>query len=431
MKLSKYALIFNDGNKTILFHLTSERIFVLNPELSKLFHQNEINEIKNIHPTFYEQLEKNGIIVEDDYDETKALIDKWHTIDNDPTHFGIIINPTLNCNLRCWYCYEEHKVLSNMNNDTLQSIKKLIDNKLSTGVVKSLNVSFFGGEPLLSFNNIVYPLLTYASELCKEKDVRLSSNFTTNGVLLNQKMLSELKEIEMYRKPTFQITFDGNEEYHNKIRYDSQHQPTYNIILSNVIAATKMGFQTFVRFNYSADNILSFLDVLEDFNAINNLPKDLVRFNFQQVWQDKSNRTEILEQMLKIKKAFKDDGYQVDCDDIHHRHVCYADGCNHIVINYNGDIFKCTARDFKHEICEGHLTSEGFIEYNERYHHRMSTKYCNKACLACSILPICNGGCSQNKMEQNDFVHCYKNMDETSKKDYVVNRMKEIISQYK
>ena len=28
--------------------------------------------------------------------------------------FGIIVNPTLRCNLRCWYCYEKHDHLTDM-----------------------------------------------------------------------------------------------------------------------------------------------------------------------------------------------------------------------------------------------------------------------------------------------------------------------------
>lgn len=103
--------------------------------------------------------------------------------------------------------------------------------------------------------------------------------------------------------------------------------------------------------------------------------------------------------MQKIRNNFEAAGFDVGSDDVHFHHVCYADSPRHAVINYNGDVFKCTARDFATESREGRLNNEGRIEWNEKFFQRMAIKYSNEACRNCVILPICNGSCTQNKIE--------------------------------
>lgn len=45
---------------------------------------------------------------------------------------------------------------------------------------------------------------------------------------------------------------------------------------------------------------------------------------------------------------------------------CYGDHANHFIVNYNGDLYKCSARDFTKENREGVLTSDGDLEWNEK-----------------------------------------------------------------
>ncbi|HOH74428.1 MAG TPA: hypothetical protein PKW38_01450, partial [Paludibacteraceae bacterium] len=47
------------------------------------------------------------------------------------------------------------------------------------------------------------------------------------------------------------------------------------------------------------------------------------------------------------------------------RESCYGDKKNQATINFNGDVYKCTARDFKPENREGVLMDDGTIEWND------------------------------------------------------------------
>ena len=131
--------------------------------------------------------------------------------------------------------------------------------------------------------------------------------------------------------------------------------------------------------------------------------------------------------MQKIRNNFEAAGFDVGSDDVHFHHVCYADSPRHAVINYNGDVFKCTARDFATESREGRLNNEGRIEWNEKFFQRMAIKYSNEACRNCVILPICNGRCTQNKIEAGLKNTCFLSMTEDAKQDYLKARVNEII----
>ncbi len=432
MRFSKFVFTYPDGKRTLLFNAAGERLFVLTPDLAELLarYANHPEELQAVHPSFYEQLVATRSLVPDDFDEAEALVDEWKATDRDSTHFGIIVNPTLNCNLRCWYCYENHAAGSVISESTRDAILKFIETKASEPQLRNLNVSFFGGEPLLSFDKAVLPLLRFASDVCAANDVRLFSNFTTNAVLLTEEVLSALNAIPMAKLPTFQITFDGNRNWHDNVRFGLNRKPTYDVIFLHVRQALQAGNEVFVRFNYTRDNILTFLDVLEDFktHGLSDYT-EILSVKFEHVWQDAPNRESVKDNLFKVRDAFKAAGFRVGTDNIHYRHVCYADSPNHMVINYNGDIFKCTARDFRSAEREGILHEDGHVELNDVFNRRMQVRFDNPACLACRILPLCNGGCSQSKLETSSRTECYRHMSDEDKETYVKARLEEIMNQ--
>lgn len=432
MRLSKYTSLFQYGTEMIVFNMVKELLLILDASLTNLFMKNikGLELLKNQHPSFFEQLENSQFIVPDNCDEAASLLNSWKAEDEDGSHFGMIINPTLNCNLRCWYCYEEHKPSAKMTDETKNSIIELIREKVSHPELKVLNVSFFGGEPLLSFKNVVMPILGFASKECQERNIKLYSNFTTNGVLLNEETLQTLNSMVFEKLPTFQITIDGNEEWHNRTRVGVNAHHTYSIILNNILLALQKGNEVHIRFNYTYDNILTFYDVLDDFVELglnNYAQKAFVKF--EHVWQDKENLSQARSLLSKVRGAFIEAGFNTDVDEVHYRHVCYADSSNHVVVNYDGNIYKCTARDFTPEKREGVLTENGKILFNERYRVRMQLRYGNPSCAKCKILPLCNGGCSQTKVEAVSHNTCYKHLDEKQKDAYVKARVNEILRQ--
>lgn len=423
-RLSKYTHLLEARERYFIFNIANGIVVALNPRLYSLIeeHCDDPEMLRNIHPALFENMINAGMLIEDDTDEAAELISRFEEVDNDPSQFGIIVNPTLDCNLRCWYCYEKHRGGSMMKPEVIESIKKLIDAKVADTRLTKLSLSFFGGEPLLGWSKVVIPLLGYAVKVCRNRSIHFDTGFTTNGVLLSEQKFNELSDLGL-NNTSFQISFDGNRVFHDSSRIGISKQPTYDKIMRNVALGASRGFIMNLRFNYTPETIDSFVDILSEFEQLPEESKRHIICNFQQVWQTGGDGGTTRNKAVKLVEAFKASGFAATSDTLYHRHVCYADNSNNIVVNYNGDLYKCTAREFDSATREGVLHGDGNVEWNERYNNRMKVRYAVRACRECSIMPICNGGCSQNKLERNDIHNCPYRRSESEKRHMIIGAL--------
>lgn len=422
MKQSKYNCILQDNTGMVIYNAATDQLVALTPQLANIFNEGKAapEKIKAQHAELYDHLLQKGIFVCDDADETEAYIRKREEYERSSGEYTITINPTLACNMSCWYCYESHKNMPAMSADVKQSVLLLIDKLLADNKLKKLNLSFFGGEPLLYFDKVVVDIINHAKMQCKAFDAKLSIHFTTNAYLLTDNVLKQLEGLDV----SFQITIDGGKQVHDSVRKTKGGEPTYARIVEHIHQTLSHGFPVGVRFNYTAKSIPSFIDVVKDFLHLQQEQKQLVNFTFQRVWQDNEGDASQVEQQVEhIERAFEQAGLFVNNAKSYIVPYCYADGVNTAVVNYNGDLFKCTARDFAPKSKEGTLAADGTLRWNERLRKRMSIRHGSDTCLQCRIYPICHGGCSQMKLEAPDGISsCPKGYDEDKIKKIMEGR---------
>ena len=412
MKQSKYNCILQDDTGMVIYNAATDQLVALTPQLANIFNEGKAapEKIKAQHAELYDHLLQKGIFVCDEADETEAYIRKREEYERSSGEYTITINPTLACNMSCWYCYESHKNMPAMSADVKQSVLLLIDKLLADNKLKKLNLSFFGGEPLLYFDKVVVDIINHAKMQCKAFDAKLSIHFTTNAYLLTDNVLKHLEGLDV----SFQITLDGGKQVHDSVRKTKGGEPTYARIVEHIHQTLSRGFSVGVRFNYTAKSIPSFIDVVKDFSHLQQEQKQLVNFTFQRVWQDnEGDADQVGQQVEHIERAFEQAGLFVNNAKSYIVPYCYADGVNTAVVNYNGDLFKCTARDFAPKSKEGTLAADGTLRWNERLRKRMSIRHGSDTCLQCRIYPICHGGCSQMKLEAPDGISsCPKGYDD-------------------
>lgn len=309
------------------------------------------------------------------------------------------LNTSLDCNLCCWYCYETHAKKTNMSLELVKNILLHLEIKSQADPFKILELSFFGGEPLLNYKAIK-ALLEGVKMLSKRFDFDIHLTFVTNGTLINQKYVELLKEF----KVRFQITIDGNKDTHNNTRkYKSKLLGTdsYGRIMDNLklLNEQEAEFYFIVRVNYETDTLKSISKLMADLEF---LDKRRTALSLHRVWQHKATEEDSA-LLIDAINYINSMGFVVSTFPLAtNLENCYADNYNQAIINYDGNVYKCTARDFSSEQPSGKLNSLGLIEWNAPLLLDRLALDIPQKCKDCLLLPSCTGICSQKKVEAKD-----------------------------
>ena len=404
-RLSKYNCFLRIKDAVVGVNLCNKTLFSISldkyEQLEKYKSSLEILEEEN--PILFSAMYKLGIIEEVSVNFSNMLLMKNRaTIFDNKYH--LVINPTLNCNFSCWYCYESHNK-SIMEKSTMQAIIKFIEYIVKDLHIKYLHIEWFGGEPLLCFENRMKPISIEAKRICSENNAYFDSGITTNGFFIKKEMMPFFKE---HNFKNFQITLDGKRDTHNLVRVHNGTQNSYDKIVQNICLVASESIDVSMRINYTHDSIDDCVEIIDS------IPVELrekISVGLVQVWQDKRIQEVSFEKFNKIYEIFKQNGFRVNTNIFNCKSfICYADLYNEAVINYDGKVFKCTTNDFGKDKEEGILTDEGRIIWDEvKLSKRLSrATFDNKNCIQCKYLPICSGRCSEQVFirEENIMSNC-------------------------
>lgn len=390
MKFSRYIQFIKheDFDKEILFAYRQIEALVLDKTLAEGIKTN-INtpdNLNKIHSELYDELVKKQIIIPTECDETALCLSEIaKKLSSDET-IRLTINPTMDCNLRCWYCYEKHEIGSEMNASMIYQVCDYIERITKSNSMKHLILSFFGGEPLLKYYKVIRPIIVSACEACNKNRKSIMVNFTSNGVCLSKTITDDLSKI--INNISIQVAFDGGKSQHDNIKKFRNGNGTYNTVLYNLKYAIQKGFFVTIRCNYTAQNLLSFIELVNDFSDFHNYKN--LKFSFHRVWQEEDSDV-LTSKMLEFKSIMRN--YKISSNLNSYAVVnispCYADYSNSLVINYNGDVYKCTARNFNKENKIGRLHN-GTIIFDEHQIYNSIPRLYYQDCKECRLLPICN-----------------------------------------
>jgi len=162
-----------------------------------------------------------------------------------PLITSIFLNVTQKCNLKCKYCFID-QYAKEMSYDTAKrAVDFIIENSKIQGDIPSIN--FFGGEPMLKWDEIIVPLTKYIRKQCNNN---FQLSMTTNGTLLNEERLQFIKDNNI----GIMISIDGDKPTQDLNRPLHNGKSSFDLIINNIPKALKLNPNMTFRMTLDHDN---------------------------------------------------------------------------------------------------------------------------------------------------------------------------------
>ncbi len=145
---------------------------------------------------------------------------------------NVTLNITDDCNLDCRYC-PQTRGKCYMSEET---VKKTLDFFYPFMDEETAILNFYGGEPLMAFERVVYAV-EYMEALNKREGKNIKYSLTTNGILLNE------THLDLFRKHRFalMLSFDGLA--HDFTRKEGTYRRMVDLI-KKIVAQPEIEFTT-------------------------------------------------------------------------------------------------------------------------------------------------------------------------------------------
>lgn len=325
---------------------------------------------------------------------------------NKKSRISLYLLISQSCNMKCIYCLMSDK---NYRTDSYMSYEvaiKSIDR--FTDLVKkngTLQIVFFGGEPMLNFDLALKVIDYCENKLKQESLIKYHYHFTTNLSFLPKNFFNKIKHV----KCSFLIDIDGFELEHNKCRPLVNGQGSYNSILNNLKLFQLNNLSYSIRTTVNAINVNNLFDVAWHFknlgaksialpimNPINSdgelLPKNLLPdpiIYAQQLLKILNNPPFPLKRIQPLfniyDRIYNTSKYPFACG--------MPRGSTPIVDN-NGDIFPCLYY-IRDSYKLGNVLNNDLFSNFTNVSPLIVSKNLNSLprCSTCNIKFICRGGC--------------------------------------
>ncbi len=343
-------------------------------------------------------LSSNGILVSQDLDEANSWREQLLKTRNKEAHcFVLHFLPTIQCQLRCRYCFENgvDRGLP-MKPETVLATLKWVDEYLSCfPEIDEFRMVLFGGEPLLR-SDIGIDAIARVQAICLDRQIEFWTEIVTNGELLTEVIAKKLSQYNWRRA---QITLDGPEVVHNARRPGVNGRSTFERITENIrmLLTTDYILKVDVRLSFdgtNCDEVITFLDELARFPNTNriNLSLGLITDTF--VYQGDRNDHLVAQKALGFWAKAKSLGFVIP-EDYVAGPLCVAVAKHAAVVQPDGNLQKCFAASGRSQYNFGSVRSTlDTYTQDERYEQWGRTDDCIAE--KCAFLPVCGGGCPQD-----------------------------------
>lgn len=364
-----------------------------------------------------------GFVVDTRLDELEALRERGRGA-KDGGPLVLTISPTFACNLDCGYCFVGKKQ-GTMSPETERQIIEFVRTNLENQDIPSVEVDWFGGEPLIAHKNIAR-LSRALIELCAEHGVPYHAQIISNGTLMTPELADLLTACHVDR---IQITIDGFEQTHNQRRKWKRGGSQLPVLGSEAPSRSSFGetlrgieaaigrFALRLRINVDRNNLEQALGLLALFDERGWLRRELRFYPYlapvrdyndaaKSGWSiaDDCGTGEFFAVHTRWLEILHERGIPVVKESLYgypepRSQPCGAMTARNWLINDDGTLHKCGLdidTDARAVGKLGELPDPG--NENTRYWGGYD-HFSDPTCRSCRALPLCLGGCARDRRE--------------------------------
>lgn len=409
LSLSNFNHLIERPDCTLGYNARTGAFLLLNDESCAALRA--VRPLDSLSEPTREVLLESGFVV--DQAELELIANKLRSEQKPSLYTHLVFTTTLACNFKCSYCFQNEYRENQKISETILRRGGEYLLKVLRETSAGLKVTWFGGEPLLALNRILY-FMTWFKEIDASERKRVTFDIITNGLLLTDKVVDQLLECEIRR---VQVTIDSLHYLGGFKRGALQPDGSLSPILSNAVAARAKGMQLSVRVNLDRRNVLELTAInralsecgLKDVSYLARVEDDKSEFGSS---TETSPCTKPHTHPVMPRRDYalqeKDQIFnRISFDTLLRRlrprtYFCGATDGSMAVIAPDGLVSRCWNSAGKNDeaICNV-LDADAFDRMKrgsnaEKWDDFSALNF--ESCRSCRVLPLCMGGCSHARV---------------------------------
>jgi len=311
---------------------------------------------------------------------------------------------TYRCNLACDYCFMRKQKLCMDRETAIQSIDFLLAYSKDHPFV---NVTFFGGEPLL-YLGLMEEVAEYVTEKAKEMGKEVHFACTTNGTLVTEKALDFSRRFGFL----YLLSLDGSRQAHDLHRKFPNGKGSFEVIASKFPLLKRRQGWLGARVTVTPETIGQLAEGVRELFELG-INQFLIGLVHEADWDGEAlkeieRQYEMLlqfylwakEKNLPLRMTMFEKGLEEVKKERRNLWGCGA-GTGRVAVTPDGEIYPCSrfagSKDERYVI--GHI-EEGF--YKSKLPEALRAgEWARPKCCKCPLAEICSGICQSRLAEPN------------------------------
>lgn len=376
-------------------------------------------EVEQLPPAIAPALLEGGFVSSASFDELADIRTAYMKARGDAP-VVLTLTTTQDCNLGCYYCYEE-RTTDALAVASVPAIVRLAKDRLRRRNKRSLHVDWYGGEPLLNLE-FLEAASSALQAMCESEGYTYSASIISNGTTWPAAVGEFLAR---HRIRQVQVSFDGMEKAHTRRRrYRSGHEQTDSSFERSVALVDQLLDHVRVDLRFNVDNmnqgdLLKFIDMARGKGWFARRHPAVVQPARLAAYSERSafmSRTQLdLAQFDRLRDSVRaalvgetqvEESEAPDGAAFPRTYVCAALAHDSVVVGAESRLYRCGLQVGEIHRSVGQL--------GERRHLPLLGKHADETfwaafdptsapnCSRCSFLPMCWGGCPKKHLEGDE-----------------------------